>query len=136
MKTRPPTLAEIDELLGFLPLLHTAGFEAIPRWGGGTEQADGSLVMPWPEYAPAVSAFFSAAGKEPWRDYDYQPQAAGQMLQDPARVAAASLDELKSMLTFCVRGERFALGHWAAMLDGGHVRRLLERLGELRGAGD
>jgi hypothetical protein len=38
----------------------------------------------------------------------------------------------KTMLTFCVWGERFCDGHWAAMNQGGHVRRLLERLAELR----
>ena len=36
------------------------------------------------------------------------------------------------MLTFCVRGERFCDGHWAAMIEGGQVRRLLERLAELK----
>ena len=39
------------------------------------------------------------------------------------------------MLTFCVRGERFCDGHWAAMIEGGQVRRLLERLKEIRDAG-
>ena len=36
------------------------------------------------------------------------------------------------MLTYCVRGERFSEG---AMIDHGHVRRLLERLADLRPTG-
>jgi hypothetical protein len=36
------------------------------------------------------------------------------------------------MLTYCVRGERFSDGHWGAMIEAGYVRRLLERLAELR----
>jgi hypothetical protein len=36
--------------------------------------------------------------------------------------------EIKTMLTFCLRGERFADGHWGEMIEAGHIRRLLERL--------
>jgi hypothetical protein len=47
-------------------------------------------------------------------------------------VKAADLTKIKTMLTFCVRGERFSDGHWGAMIEGGDVRRLLERLGKIR----
>jgi len=36
------------------------------------------------------------------------------------------------MLTYCVRGERFGDGDWGAMIEDGHVRRLLERLAEIQ----
>ena len=68
-------------------------------------------------------------------DFDYVPQEAGRMLEDPALVRRASIDEIKAMLTYCVRGERFSEGHWGAMIEQGHVRRLLERLVEIRDAG-
>jgi hypothetical protein len=45
---------------------------------------------------------------------------------------AADLFQIKTMLAYCVRGERFCEGHWGEMIEGGHIRRLLERLGELR----
>jgi len=67
-------------------------------------------------------------------DFDYVPQEAGRMLEDPALVRRASIDEIKTMLTYCVRGERFCEGHWGAMIEGGHVRRLLERLKEIQAA--
>ena len=35
------------------------------------------------------------------------------------------------MLTYFVRGERFCDGHWGRLIEGGHVRRILERLAEL-----
>jgi hypothetical protein len=54
------------------------------------------------------------------------------MLEDEARVRRASLDEIKTMLTYCVRGERFCDGHCGEMIEQGHVRRLLERLEEIR----
>ena len=67
--------------------------------------------------------------------FDYVPEEAGRMLEDPALVRRASLDQVRTMLTYCVRGERFCDGHWAAMIEGWHVRRLLERLAEIQPTG-
>ncbi len=92
------------------------------------------MTLPWPQYHPAVEAFMQAAGQEAWRDDDYDPRQAARMLQDANAVGTASLDEIRAMLTYCVRGERFNDGHWAAMIGQGHIQRLLERLGDLRSA--
>lgn len=131
MNSRPPTLLEIDELLVFLPIFIAEGFEPVERWHGG-ETACGMMTAFWPQYHPTVEAFMRAAGQEQWRDDAYQPGQAAQMLQDAGALRRASLDEIKTMLTHCVRGERFSDGHWAAMLELGAIQRLLERLLELR----
>jgi len=132
MNSQSPTLHEIDELVAFLPRLTAEGFAPVREWGGGEKQADGAYVMPWPRYDAIVIRFFEAAGQDCWMDFDYVPQEAGRMLEDPALVRRATLDQVKTMLTYCVRGERFGEGHWGAMIEGGHVQRLLERLAELR----
>lgn len=129
MKSRPPTSQEIDALLAFLPLFSADGFEPVARWAGG-ETSGGA--MPWPQYNPAVEAFMRAAGQETWRDEGYDPQKAARMLQDADLVGRASLAEIRTMLTYCVRGERFSDGHWAAMIEQGYLQRLLERLRQLR----
>lgn len=54
-----------------------------------------------------VVEFFRAAGAECWSDFDYIPEEAGRMLRDAAAVGTAKLDQIKTMLTYCVRGERF-----------------------------
>jgi broad-specificity NMP kinase len=54
------------------------------------------------------------------------------MLSDDDLIATASLDQIKTMLTYCVRGERFVDGHWAHMLESGRIVALLRRLAELR----
>ena len=135
MNSRSPTPQEIDELLAFLPRLTAEGFAPIREWGGGEKQADGAYVMPWPRYDAIVIRFFETAGQDCWMDFDCVPQEAGRMLEDPALVRRASLDQVKTMLTYCVRGERFGEGHWGAMIEAGHVQRLLERLAEIRDAG-
>ena len=135
MNRQSPTPQDIDELVAFLSRLTADGFVPIREWGGGEKRADGAYVMPWPRYEAVVTELFEAAGQDCWMDFDYLPQDAGRMLEDPALVRRASIDEIKTMLTYCVRGERFCDGHWGAMIEQGHVRRLLGRLTELRDVG-
>ncbi|MCB0207481.1 MAG: hypothetical protein KDH89_21880, partial [Anaerolineae bacterium] len=90
------------------------------------------LLWPHPVYAPDVVAFFRLAGQPCWCDYGYQPAEAGAMLADDDLIRSASLEQVKTMLTFCVRGERFSDGHWGAMLREGRIVLLLRRLALLR----
>ena len=43
----------------------------------------------------------------------------------------ASLEQIITMLTYCVRGERFCDGFWASMIEDRYIKLLLERLIEL-----
>jgi hypothetical protein len=136
MKTRLPTPREVEELVAFLPRLYADGFAPIKEWGGGPKDPDGPYVMPWPRYEEVVEEFFRVASNEYWTDYGYDPHEAGRLLMNEDAVRAADLPQIKAMLTYCVRGERFGEGHWAAMVKGGHIRRLLERLAALRSLND
>jgi hypothetical protein len=86
------------------------------------------MTMPYPEYEEIVERFFRAASKECWMDRRYQPETAAAMLLDEGMVRDADVGQIRTMLTYCVRGERFCDGHWAAMIEGGHICRLLRRL--------
>jgi hypothetical protein len=130
MNTVIPTLQEIEELVAFLPRLCAEGLSPIKRWGGGTDD-DGIFTIPWPEYDEVVEGFFQVASSECWTDYEYRPEEAGRMLMNHDAIKSADLAQIKMMLTFCVQGERFCNGHWGAMIEAGHVRRLLQRLAEL-----
>lgn len=127
MKSRTPTRQEIEKLVSYLPRLYSEGFKPIERWSGGKSK-DGVCTMPWPEYDPLVKEFFELVEKDCWCDYEYDPAIAGKMLNDEDVVSEASLDDVKTMLTFCVRGERFCEGHWGSMIESGNIRRLLQRL--------
>ncbi|HAY84033.1 MAG TPA: hypothetical protein DCY42_03650 [Chloroflexi bacterium] len=122
-----PTKADIEELLAFLPRLFAEGFQPVEKWYINTDP----LSFPYPIYHPAVTAFIAVASKNVWCDYNYEPSQAYRMLEDPDQVAAASLSQIRTMLTYIVRGERFCDGHWAAMVEHGYLQRLLERLSEL-----
>ena len=120
-----PTRQEIEALVAYLPRLYADGFQPIVRW------VDHGGTLPTPEYHEAVTAFFKAAGQPCWRDYAYNPSLAGKQLADEAFVKTADLAQIKTLLTYCVRGERFSAGHWGALVEQGHIRRLLQRLAQL-----
>ncbi len=125
-------MREIEELTAFLPRLYSEGFLPIESWGGGEKQKDGSFTFPYPNYNSVVEEFFHTVAGNGWLDYEYNPEQAYQMLKDENIIKAASLSQIKTMLTFCVRGERFSDGHWGEMIEKGYIRRLLERLNEIK----
>ncbi len=124
-----PSPADIVALVAYLPRLYADGLEPVV-WQPAREH-DGVLTLGYPGYAPVVQEFITEASRECWCDQAYVPAEAGAMLEDEDLVRHATLEQIKTMLTYCVRGERFCDGHWAAMIENGHIRRLLTRLGEL-----
>ena len=126
-----PEKPDIEELVDFLPRLYAPGFTAIDRWRGGTTNEAGVITISWPEYNETVKAFFRSASKECWTDFEYDPAIAGPRVRDPAYIRTASLAHLQTLITFCVRGERFCDGFWAGTIEEGHIKNILERLKEL-----
>ena len=122
-----PTSEDIQELVSFLPLIYREGFKPVKEWKS-VRQKDDSISFPYPDYQPEVITFYEKAMQDIWMDHNYKPDEAWEMLLDHQFVANASLTQIKTMLTFCVRGERFVDGHWAQMIEQGHIQRLLERL--------
>lgn len=131
MKSPLPRTQEIDELTQFLPRLYKKDFRPIREWKGG-EKIDNAITMPWPDYEQVVVEFIEAASRDCWCDYQYVPEEASEMLGNPARIERASVEEIKTMLTFCIRGERFCDGHVGAMIEEGKIEALLKRLMVLR----
>ena len=126
-----PTAKDIDVLLAFLPgFVERSG--PFADWKGGGTSSDGVITLPHPYYAPDVSAFFRLAAQECWSDHGYRPDVAGHMLEDDATVDRATLAEIRTMLTYCVRGEKFCDGHREAVLHSGRLVALLTRLQALR----
>ncbi len=54
------------------------------------------------------------------------------MIRDGEFIKIAPIKDIKTMLTYCVRGERFSDGHWAEMLRSGRIVAILKRLQVLR----
>ena len=134
MKTEPITQQRVDELLRFLPVMGKPDEDLKPKWHGleATPDKDGVFTMPYPTYPPAVKEFFHLAGQPCWTDNGYNPEVVGESVHSGDVIASASLAQIKTMLTFCVRGERFCDGHWGAMVSEGRIGAILRRLQQLR----
>ena len=129
MKKALPAPEEIERLVSFLPILNGDGFNSVREWHGGVSREDGIIELPGPEYDEAVLQFFRVVESEIWTDPHYVSKNIGRMLnENPEVIESADIDLLKSVMTWCVRGERFAEGHWAAVIESGIIRRILERL--------
>ena len=126
----PVTIAQIDELTACLPTVFGEGaepFVAEQDW-----EASDVIVLSGPKYSEAVRDLFFIASNEQWRDRDYMSKGAEVMLGNPETIANASIDDIQTMLTHCVRGERFSSGYRERVLKGGQIRQILERLVVLR----
>jgi len=134
MKRESITAERIDALLRFLPLFEAPGTQFVHHWAGGELTEEGTLTVPFPVYTDEVLLFFRLAGQTWWSDFGYNPREAREMLKDDAFIARATLDEVRTMLTYCVRAERFGDGMWAYLIESGQIVALLRRLAVLRDA--
>lgn len=126
------TLEQIDELLQYLLFFTDRDSIIIQKWIGGKKSADNVFSIPYPQYSKNVGKFFRLASQPCWCDYEYNPEQAGKMLEDRNFIKSASMDQIKTMLTYCCRGERFCDGFWGAVIRKGRIKALLKRLQVLR----
>ena len=132
MNASIPDSEEIDKLLAFLPLFDRPGRKFVKKWNGGEKLSDGSTTFPYPEYEEDVTAFFELVAQPCWSDFNYQPETAADMLGDERALCKGELSEIRTMLTHCMRSERFCDGTWGASLQSGKITSLQKRLRELR----
>ena len=117
-----PTQKDIKELTDFIPLLYDENinlYKTNPEgdiFGGG-----------YYSYHSSVNTFFELASKTCWADYQYLENFSEEMI-NPGKIEKASLDRLKTILTWCVRIERFNEGHCIAVIEDKVIKRILERL--------
>ena len=108
---------KIEGLLAFLPAFEVPNRTFLEGWQGLA-----------PVYPQDVSDFYQLASEGCWMDYAYEPAEAGRLIGNDDYITQANLQQLKTLITFCVRGERFSDGHWAAMLEHGRIQAILRRL--------
>jgi hypothetical protein len=119
------TRDNINALLECLPLFEKPG-------RGLERNADGSLSMPFPVHDEDVEEFFRRVAQHGWLDYGYEPEKAARMLEDAEFIERTSLGQVKTILTYCSRIERFCDGHQESLLKGGQIVALLKRLKAIR----
>lgn len=130
MTTTPPdvTVAQIDVVLSYLPLLTQPGY----RPG---EWSQGGYQMPYFSCDPQFDEFIDALYEQgilfsfdwmTWQD------EANRYRTDSAALAEADLLTVRKLLTVHVRADRFVAGHLADLMTDGHLTAILLRLQQLR----
>ncbi len=133
METINPTLEDFEEIIAFYPTLNRRDFDPIIEWKGGDKIEDNVNFMRWPIYDPVVKEFLSVASKECWCDNHFNQYVMSRMITSEVVVQCADLSQVKQILSFCVRGDKFmSEGYMGTMIKDGHISRLLQRLDKLK----
>jgi hypothetical protein len=120
--------SHVAALLEFLPVLSAPGF-----CPGGEIPVDDEGYQD-EAFVKLVSKFMDACYKNGfivkfnWEAWEAEAAAYE---SEPARLQAADLPQLRRLLTWHVRQNRFAKGHVAIMIAKGHILSILRRLKEL-----
>ena len=129
--TEPPSKANIEAILAFLPVLEAKGFAfgeivAQPGQLGHTRMAQ--------EVDGLVQALYDNGWVEPFDWSKFQDEAIG-YFENPSRLETVDVDTVRKLLTLHVRKDRFCDGHLLEMLEKGHIQAILRRLAQLTAAG-
>lgn len=130
-----PSAAQLRSLAACEGRLRAPGFTP-GRWHDLERRSDGALHMPWFEHSPDMRALVAAmVAAIPELDRDWMSWAATsrgrQLLEDPGLVYGASPVELASLVTACVRGDRFTEGSLAEAVERGTLAAIFSRADEL-----
>ena len=127
-----PTITnrQIDAILPFLER-----FEARDFSPGAWDSSTG--VLPNFNGHEAVSEFVQTLYDHGWVtpafDWTELSEEAMEFANSPDKVRQADLPTILKLLTAHVRADRFSDGHFAQMLENGHISAILNRLQQLRG---
>ena len=122
------TPEDIEELIAFDDVFYSRDFNPVERTGGGDRDSNGIIEMPYPIYKEEVTRFKRIISSDKWCDYDYQLLEQQKLIESPSLIDQADLTDIRSLLTYVQRGERFCDGHIASMITSGIVKRIFDRL--------
>lgn len=125
-------LRELAELADLVDALEAPGAE-FGTWAPMTPQPDGSTTVPYVEYGDLERRFREAVGRGGWMrvGFDWPAWAGTAEAQafeaDPARIAAATPEQLARLLTWIIRGDRFMEGNLLGAFERGHLAAIARR---------
>jgi hypothetical protein len=127
-----PSLADrLKAIAAFLPAFEDADF-VFARRRTGEPNARGIAQLPWYGYSPTAQAFVATAYEYGWvcrADYAtwMETRGAKRLRDEPAALAAATPDQLASLLTVLIRHDRFVEGELAGAFRSGLLTGIVRR---------
>lgn len=134
-----PTADQIRELLAFLPELEALSDDEVVDLGtrleGDPPHAPDAVRYWYCDYHPVVDRFFETMYQDCWMDPGYDPARASDLaeawLNGQEEVNRATWDELKLVMTWMARWERFCMGHQGQMVTSGLAVLVLKQVGRM-----
>ncbi|MHB8088021.1 MAG: DUF6508 domain-containing protein [Anaerolineaceae bacterium] len=126
-----PTKKDFQVLVDFLSIFSNPGFDPVLIQPEIEDTLQNNLEKKSVLYKTEVVDFFSLVSQEIWVDHNYIPASAQEFLENSEKVKTASFEEIRSLLTYCQRGERFCEGHWGVMIKNGKINQILVRLSQI-----
>jgi len=126
------TPEQIDAVLKHLPALETQESCVI---SGPVRKVGNSIELGCVHYSSGVTRLMNSLHDSGFLlifDWPAWQDEARRYVLHPEQLRSADIVTLRKLLTLHIRKERFCEGHFGAMIDSGHIKRILERLKELR----
>ena len=98
--------------------------------------ANGVIIMPHIAYGEVAREFEKAAYEHGWvYSFDYitwaQSAEGKRLREDPSAIEVADFDQLRRLLTWYIRAERFCDGALFEAFEKGQILRIVERAAAL-----
>lgn len=126
------TPKQIDAVLKHLPALETKE----PCIISGPVRKVGNIIeLGCVRYSSGVTQLMNSlhdSGLLLIFDWSAWQDEANRYVLHPEQLRSADILTLRKLLTLHIRKERFCEGHFGAVIDSGHIKRILEQLKELR----
>ncbi len=132
LTARAPSREDLAFVAGMLPDVER--LEDAPSDHLGMDRtASRSAQAPSPERVSTAERLVKAVYERKLviEGFDWGAWAEAEQFRDLDRIATASLEEVRRLITLHVRSDRLNEGHLAEVIASGHITALLRRLGEL-----
>ncbi|WP_088035390.1 DUF6508 domain-containing protein [Evansella clarkii] len=124
-------MKNIKEVISYLKYFEDE-YRTFYHWDPHERSSEGNIKLSYPKYDDRLNCFINAIYKSGLLMDDYAAHYKGGFTGlTPEKISAADIKELRGMLTFIIRAERFSEGSWAHAAKDKLFYYILKRLNEL-----
>jgi len=113
-------IEKIEELIKYIPIINAPDFNPLNE----DEPVQGLDII----YSPKAQEFIQTIHNDYWFNIDYNMDNAKIFVKNNDKIQNASLDDIRDIFSFIMRGERFCSGMFLDAFRNGVILSCLRRL--------
>ena len=121
----------INAILRFIDIFSAPGFDPLLSRAEKAARGLPAEAALYPVNHPQLDQFLATVMQPCWLTTHPDSDKALTLLQDDQRIASASQDDIRLILSGYLRGERFCDGFHALMISNGQIIKVLKRIAEI-----